>query len=225
MPVHLDPDANPLYLTGTSFGRLGSTPPLEELASHLESFESIGVAYVVGVAEQPIRRAIPTAHEVFDDRSVATFKLDRAAPFFSARPSLALVFHSFDEVSARCSKSAVLEGEELFYPGWQATVNGERVPVRADGPLFEEIDLSQGSSLVTISYRPTHERVGDALALASVAGIAGALLLSRRRRRRRRHRTHSGIRSISRAFAPDSVERKGSVPAVACSSLDRPPGA
>ncbi len=58
---------------------------------------------------------------------------------------------------------------EVFYPGWEATVNGLRAPIyRVDGVL-RGISVPKGDSLVKLDYRPRSVRFGFALTLAATA--------------------------------------------------------
>jgi len=77
---------------------------------------------------------------------------------------------SVEEHSARhiavkvgAAKGGVLVLSELFYPGWEARVNGEPAPVsEVDGGL-RGIPVPAGESIVTIDYAPLSVRLGGVL--------------------------------------------------------------
>jgi hypothetical protein len=64
---------------------------------------------------------------------------------------------------------------DLFYPGWLAEEEGQRLEiVRADG-LFRAVALPAGSHRVTFLYRPTAFTIGAGI---SVAALLTMLLLA-----------------------------------------------
>jgi hypothetical protein len=61
---------------------------------------------------------------------------------------------------------------EVFYPGWNATVNGASTPVlRVDG-FLRGVVVPDGSSTVVLIYRPTSVRLGAFLTFAALLGSA-----------------------------------------------------
>ena len=59
---------------------------------------------------------------------------------------------------------------EIFYPGWQALINGKTVSIyRVDGVL-RGVVVPTGKSIVRFEYRPLSVQVGAALSLVAVAG-------------------------------------------------------
>jgi hypothetical protein len=62
---------------------------------------------------------------------------------------------------------------EVYYPGWRATVDGERVDVLRANYTFRAVPLSSGSHLVQLWFAPTTWYVG--LAVSGVTGIALAM--------------------------------------------------
>jgi hypothetical protein len=70
---------------------------------------------------------------------------------------------------------------EAWYPGWQATVNGQAAPVYRANILFRAVPVPAGVSEVTLTFRPA---LWFAALLAGLAAWAGwlALLLALRRR-------------------------------------------
>ena len=90
------------------------------------------------------------------------------------------------ELSVSAREPGWLVVSEAFDPGWQATVDGERVPLRRANGLFRALWLEPGRHRVGMVYRPWAARMG---ALATVAGTLAAAALAavsclRARRRR-----------------------------------------
>jgi hypothetical protein len=62
---------------------------------------------------------------------------------------------------------------EIWYPGWQATVNGQERPVEKVNGLLRGIYLDQpGAYQITVAYRPESVRWGN-----WIAGITATLLI------------------------------------------------
>jgi hypothetical protein len=93
------------------------------------------------------------------------------------------------ELSVAVRAPGWLVVSEAFDPGWQATVDGERVALwRADG-VFRAVRLAPGRHRVEMVYRPWAARVGGAATAAGVlaaAALAAASWLRARLRRGQR---------------------------------------
>lgn len=90
------------------------------------------------------------------------------------------------EVQVDAAEPAYLFLSEVFYPGWQAAVDGQPAPIyRADG-LFRSVPVPAGEHRVVLTFSPRSWRAGLGLSLAASLGVAGvgALALVRRVRRR-----------------------------------------
>jgi len=81
---------------------------------------------------------------------------------------------------------------EMWYPGWQVTVDGEPHQVRPVCGLLRGVTLDAGTHRVLFRYDPASLRHGTRLSLAACAGLALAgastlahRLVSRRARQRR----------------------------------------
>ncbi len=60
---------------------------------------------------------------------------------------------------------------ELFYPGWEARVDGERAPVVAADYLFQGVPVRPGLHTVVLRFRPLSLRLGLAMSLASLVAL------------------------------------------------------
>ena len=85
------------------------------------------------------------------------------------------------EVSAPAGGTLVVTN--AGYPGWEARVDGRRVPVGGGEGRRQEVAVPPGRSRVELAYRPASFRAGLLVSFLSLAGAAA--LLSRGRRQRR----------------------------------------
>ncbi|MBW2269465.1 MAG: YfhO family protein [Deltaproteobacteria bacterium] len=81
------------------------------------------------------------------------------------------------EVDARTHALLVLA--DTHYPGWQAEIDGERVPILPANHLFRAVAVKPGNKRVVFSYRPRSLWIGAVISLASL----GVLLLLARKPR------------------------------------------
>ena len=184
--VHLDPGAGSEFF-GTVFGRHDAPSGLAELGTHVASFESVGVRFIVTGARIPLQSYVPSARRVYLDRLVSIWRLPRATPYFSAlEGSCRLRPKGFDEVVASCAGPALVQREELALAGWSATVNGTPVALTpSHDSLFSSVRVPAGTSTIEWSYRPGHLRAGEALFVLAVLGLLSPFVWRAARRVRR----------------------------------------
>ena len=72
---------------------------------------------------------------------------------------------------------------ETYFPGWEASVGGERRTIHAANGLFRAIRVEAGRQDVEFRYRPRSFLLGVMLAGAAGIALAGLLLVARLRRR------------------------------------------
>jgi uncharacterized membrane protein YfhO len=84
------------------------------------------------------------------------------------------------ELTVRAEKRGLLVLSEADYPGWRATLNGNRVPIyKADG-LFRAIVVPPGESRVVFRYRPGTVLAGGILSFLAFFGVLLAAFVYRR---------------------------------------------
>jgi hypothetical protein len=85
-------------------------------------------------------------------------------------------------VQARAAGYVVLD--DLYYPGWKATVDGRDAPIRPANVAFRAIPVARGDHTVRLRYRPRSVRAGIALTLLGLGIVAAGLAVPAFRRRR-----------------------------------------
>lgn len=106
----------------------------------------------------------------FDPARIATVE-GPVEPVEPGPAEVALLGETTDvvELSARLEKPGLLILADQFYPGWEATVDGQPRPiVCADGAL-RGVFLGPGTHTVRFSFRPQPYRLGVRLALGALA--------------------------------------------------------
>ncbi len=71
---------------------------------------------------------------------------------------------------------------DIHYPGWQATVDGEEVPIHRANFAFRAVSVPPGTHRVRFDYRPASFRLGAGISGVTLVVLAGAVLAGRRRR-------------------------------------------
>ena len=90
-----------------------------------------------------------------------------------------IVSYSSDEVklAADSPKGGWLVLSDLYFPGWQARVDGKKVPIFPANYLFRGVYVGPGSHHVDFTYRPTSFYAGTVLSLVALITLAGVVLV------------------------------------------------
>ena len=64
------------------------------------------------------------------------------------------------EVTVSTSEKAVLVVSEISYPGWEASIDGQSVPVRRANYLFRAVEVPPGDHVVQFRFDPLSWKVG-----------------------------------------------------------------
>ena len=82
------------------------------------------------------------------------------------------------------TQPALLVFSELWYPGWEATVDGQAATVEPVAGLLRGVKLPSGPHVVELAYRPTSVVSGARVSLTAVIVILAALVVPTIRSRR-----------------------------------------
>ena len=171
---------------------------VEEFLRNLANYESISVRYVVVPTSQPLPSNPETRsfRMVFHDPVAEILELPRPTPFFHiAGSGCSVSSRSDDHATVSCPRAATLVREELYMPGWTATVGGRPVSVGEYDQLVEAVRLPRGTSAVAFTYRPPHVVAAGLLFGVGVVLLLGGPLFRSRRRNSGDRRGSDGSRS------------------------------
>lgn len=76
---------------------------------------------------------------------------------------------------------AALILRDTFYPGWHATLDGQRAPIERADTLFRGLIIPPGAHMVTFSYQPWTTRTG--ILISTLAWLFAVTVLSQRTHR------------------------------------------
>jgi hypothetical protein len=79
----------------------------------------------------------------------------------------------------------ILIASEIFYPGWEATVDGTKVPILLTDYLLRGVPLSTGQHHIEMRYRAPAARVGAIISALALVSLCLLVLYARRRDRSR----------------------------------------
>jgi hypothetical protein len=84
-------------------------------------------------------------------------------------------------VKTQSDQPGYLVLSELFYPGWEATVDGKAAPILKADCILRAVVLDKGAHEVIFKYRPRSLMLGAAGSAGTVALLLAAFLRARRR--------------------------------------------
>ena len=134
---------------------LGNAAPRAYVASKLISVDE---GDVIESGEMP---DFDRAHEaLIDERSVkdlhGKYGLDRNGEPAQGEALVRIVSYkrNFVIIQADTDKPGVLVLHDLYYPGWEATIDDQPVPVLRMNLLFRGVELPRGRHIVTFRFNP-----------------------------------------------------------------------
>ena len=103
--------------------------------------------------------------------------------FLDEIADLAAGFRQKIELEVEAPSAGLVVFNEAWDPGWQATVDGEAVPIHRANLLHRAVEVGEGSHEVVLRYRPRGVRLLSALWLFTLLGCPLLLAASTIRRR------------------------------------------
>jgi len=70
---------------------------------------------------------------------------------------------------------------EIYYPGWEATVDGQPAEILRADHIFRTLAVSAGSHQIEMRFRPRNFWLGATVSLLTLAGLLGFFVVQRRR--------------------------------------------
>jgi hypothetical protein len=104
------------------------------------------------------------------------------APAYDPDARVSLVEDAGSSIDIRTSsrQPAFLVLGDLYYPGWQATINGRRTHIFQTNYIQRGVLLPSGENSVRFEFHPVRFYAGAAISLGTLALILGAAFLGRR---------------------------------------------
>jgi hypothetical protein len=194
----LEDQLDPGLIPGNQFvvkGGMTGVKHLEyEVANHFQAYEDASVKYLLmpsSVILNP-RLAKDGVKQVFRDSLATIYEMPHPRGLFSTPNSTCTITSTNDSTATvDCPKPTTLLRTELSMKGWKAFVNGKQATIVTKDHVYQQISVPAGTSTVTYSFSPPHER--DALIVGFLGGLflIGSLINERfpfiRKRRRPKH--------------------------------------
>jgi hypothetical protein len=101
-------------------------------------------------------------------------------------PARGFSFHDFEVSENRYAFRAELPRagfvlvNEIFYPGWEATVDGQSAEILRAGHIFRALALPAGSHRIEMRFRPRHFWLGAAVSLLTLITLLWFFLVAGR---------------------------------------------
>lgn len=148
-------NGDPVNFTGTYLYDLKKSTPADEFIKNIQAYRNIGVKYIVTGPGVLTEHMIDEAGlvEVYNQNTVLIYEVSGVKPYFQVS-GCSINEKSRDELVVSCPRATTLLRRELYYPGWQVTVNGEIKEIALSDKLFQQVALPSGESTVRFNYRP-----------------------------------------------------------------------
>ncbi|BBH18202.1 hypothetical protein Back2_24890 [Nocardioides baekrokdamisoli] len=175
----------------------GRTPgPVEQaFLAHVTAYRAAGVAYVITSDNRlsPVAARAAGLTEAYRDSWAVIWAVPDPAPYFQPVDAACVVVPlDRQHVRVTCPSATRLARNEMYAPGWSASIDGHDAPVSAYRPdgltvaAFQQIQVPAGTSTITFRYWPAHfswSLVAAGTAVLAMLGSCGWSLIGARLRR------------------------------------------
>lgn len=104
-----------------------------------------------------------------------------SAPTRQTRGKARIVNYGINEVilNVETARPSLVVLTDIYYPGWQAFVDGAKRPIWRANSLFRAVEIGPGEHTITFKYRPASLYWGLTVSLVTLALIVVGLILER----------------------------------------------
>jgi hypothetical protein len=156
----------------------------DELAKHFKAYEGASVKYLVmprGIVLEPALSVLGVM-PVYADKLAAIYKLPHARNFIATTSyACSTLSRNVDSARVTCpSGGSTLVRTELMMAGWKAYVNGKPATIKTVDGVYQSVKVPAGTSVVTYSFLPPHEKYAVLLAILAAIFLVGIWTRERR---------------------------------------------
>jgi hypothetical protein len=150
-----------ILFTGYSMADPNGTTNIEEFIVNLHNYKTVSVKYLVTASNSPNVNDVifeeNNIKKVYEGPIADIYEIAGSASYFSAN-NCELKSVSRDELASNCSSESELLRNELFFPGWNASIDGKSVDISYGGinNIFQNIKLPAGRSVIKFKYWPMY---------------------------------------------------------------------
>ena len=162
-----------------------------EVLKHFKAYEGASVKYLlmpnsVVILPQLTKLGVK---QVFKDSLAEIFEMPSPRPFYSVKSNTCEVGSGGTSVvniaKVVCTGGGTtLIRTELDMAGWKAFVNGKPVPITVSDGVYQAVSVPNGTSIVTYSFLPPHEKYAVIAGLLGLFFLIGVCIRDRRQTRR-----------------------------------------
>jgi hypothetical protein len=166
-------------------GMTGMIAQENEIVTHFKNYEAASVKYLMMPKALVILPALTNlgVKLVFSDNIANIYQMPNPRPFLSTRSSSCTVTTTnVNKAVVNCPHGgSTLIRTELMMAGWKADVNGKAVTITTvDHGVYQSVKVPEGTSTVTYSFLPPHEKYAVLLALLAALFLVGMWIYERR---------------------------------------------
>jgi hypothetical protein len=183
LATQLYPGLTPLNQFTVKDGMVGIVAMENEVIQHFKAYEGASVKYLLMPKSVVILPGLTKlgVKQVFVDKFASIYEMPNPRSFFSTKSATCTVTSTdVDTALVNCaSGGSVLTRTELSMAGWQAYVNGKLVTIRTSDGVYQSVPVPAGTSTVTYTFLPPHEKLAMLAGLLALLFFLGAWVLER----------------------------------------------